>query len=172
MRWGRRKAAQRSISSKRKGSVGLLWRAGRSWWQQRTQKVQSTEWCLQAVPLIGGPAFWNLRPLTQEQVWSKEDLPLVEENQVRAPLSKCATMGPDGRHAWVLRVLADVTARPLWIVFETSWGLGEVPWEWKKADVTPTFEKGRRMIQGRWSKEDDPGNWSVSFWTLGRLQSN
>ncbi|RMC15060.1 hypothetical protein DUI87_07240 [Hirundo rustica rustica] len=99
----------------------------------------------------GRPAFGNPRPLRQGQVWSKEDLHLVEENHARAHLSKCATMGPDGRHAWVLSVLADVTARPLLIVFETSWGLGEVPGEWKKADVTSIFKNG---------KEDDPGNCS------------
>ncbi|RMC15059.1 hypothetical protein DUI87_07239 [Hirundo rustica rustica] len=58
-------------------------------------------------------------------------------------------MGPDGRHAWVL---ADVTARSLLIVFETSWGLGEVPGEWKKADVASTFKNG---------KEGDPGNYNL-----------
>lgn len=86
---------------------------------------------------------------------------MVEENQVRAPLSKCATMGPDGRHAWVLRVLADVTARPLWIVFETSWGLGEVPEERKKADIIPSSRRGRSMIQGT-------TDWSHSPLSLGR----
>lgn len=56
----------------------------------------------------------------------------------------------------MLRVLADVTVRPLLIVFETSWSLGEVPGEWKKADVTPTFEKGRRRIQGNGQHHFDP----------------
>lgn len=106
------------------------------------------KWLSSTVPLLGRPAFRNPRPLLQGQVWRKEDLPLVEENHVRAHLGKCATMAPDGRHAWVLRVLADVTVRPLLIVFETSWDLGDIPGEWMKADVTPIFEKRRKMIQG------------------------
>lgn len=56
-------------------------------------------------------------------------------------------MEPDGRPTWVLRVLADVTVRPLLTVSETSWGLGDILREWKKAGVTPIFKNGRRMIQ-------------------------
>lgn len=52
----------------------------------------------------------------------------------------------------MLMVLADVTVRPLLIVFETLWSLGEIPEEWKKADVSSTFKK---------VKEEDPGNYSL-----------
>ncbi|GAB0209251.1 mitochondrial enolase superfamily member 1 [Grus japonensis] len=59
-------------------------------------------------------------------------------------------MGPDGMHPQVLKELADVIARPLSIIFERSWRTGEVPEDWRKANVTLVFKKG---------KEEDPGNY-------------
>ncbi|KAK4810939.1 hypothetical protein QYF61_013354 [Mycteria americana] len=53
-------------------------------------------------------------------------------------------------HPRLLRELADVIARPLLIIFDRSWRLGEVPEDWRKANVTPIFEKG---------KKEDPGNY-------------
>ncbi|KFV83152.1 RNA-directed DNA polymerase from mobile element jockey, partial [Struthio camelus australis] len=79
--------------------------------------------------------------------------PLVEEDQVRDLLSKLdirKSMGPDGMHPRVLRELADVIARPLSIILERSWRSGEVPEDWKKANVTPVFKKG---------KKEEPGNY-------------
>ena len=90
---------------------------------------------------------------TREEAWRKEDFPLVEEDWVRDHLGKLDThksMGPDGMHPRVLRELADVIARPLSIIFERSWRTGEVPEDWKKANVTPVFKKG---------KKEDPGNY-------------
>uniref|UniRef100_A0A8B9PKM6 Reverse transcriptase domain-containing protein n=1 Tax=Apteryx owenii TaxID=8824 RepID=A0A8B9PKM6_APTOW len=89
----------------------------------------------------------------RQKVWKKEDFPLVEEDRVRDHLGKLDThksMGPDGMHPRVLRQLADVTARPLSNIFERSWRTGEVPDDWKKANVIPVFKKG---------KEEDPGNY-------------
>jgi len=64
-------------------------------------------------------------------------------------------MGPDGMHPRVLGELAEVVAEPLSIIFERSWRTGEVPMDWRKANVTPVFKKG---------KKDDPGNYrSVSL---------
>ncbi|KFV77063.1 RNA-directed DNA polymerase from mobile element jockey, partial [Struthio camelus australis] len=80
--------------------------------------------------------------------------PLVEEeDQVRDLLSKLdlhKSVGPDGMHPRVLRELADVMARPLSIILERSWRSGEVPEDWKKANVTPAFQKG---------KKEEPGNY-------------
>ncbi|KFV88061.1 RNA-directed DNA polymerase from mobile element jockey, partial [Struthio camelus australis] len=78
--------------------------------------------------------------------------PLVEEDQVRDHLGKLdihKSMGPDGMRPRVLRELADIIARLLSIIFERTWRTGEVPKDWKKANVTPVFKKG---------KKEDPGN--------------
>ncbi|KFU99853.1 RNA-directed DNA polymerase from mobile element jockey, partial [Tauraco erythrolophus] len=72
---------------------------------------------------------------------------------VRDQLSNLAihkSMGPDGMHPRELRELADVIARPLSIIFAKSWGTGEVPEDWRKANVTLVFKKG---------KKEDPGNY-------------
>ncbi|KFV77161.1 hypothetical protein N308_00735, partial [Struthio camelus australis] len=81
--------------------------------------------------------------------------PLVEEDGVRDHLSKLDThisMGPGGMHPRVWRELADVMARPLSIIFERSWRSGEGPEDWKKANVTPVFQKG---------KKEEPGNYRL-----------
>ncbi|GAB0207062.1 mitochondrial enolase superfamily member 1 [Grus japonensis] len=53
-------------------------------------------------------------------------------------------------HPRGLRELADVIAKPLSIIFERSWRTGEVPEDWRKANVTPVFKK---------SKKEDWGNY-------------
>ncbi|GAB0187060.1 mitochondrial enolase superfamily member 1 [Grus japonensis] len=60
------------------------------------------------------------------------------------------SMGPNGIHPRVLRELADVIARPLSIIFQRSWESGEVPVDWKLANVVPIFKKG---------KKEEPGNY-------------
>ncbi|KFV83481.1 RNA-directed DNA polymerase from mobile element jockey, partial [Struthio camelus australis] len=79
--------------------------------------------------------------------------PLVKEDRVRDHLGILVihiSMGPNGMHPRVLRELADMIARPLSIIFERSWQSGEVPEDWKKASVTPVFQKG---------KKEEPGNY-------------
>ncbi|CAM4715938.1 unnamed protein product, partial [Lepidochelys kempii] len=59
-------------------------------------------------------------------------------------------MGPDTLHPRVLKELAAVIAEPLAIIFENLWRTGEVPDDWKKANVVPIFKKG---------KKEKPGNY-------------
>ena len=59
-------------------------------------------------------------------------------------------MSPDGMHPRVLRELADVIAEPLSMVFERSWRTGEVPEDWRKASVTPVFQKGEKEGPGNY----------------------
>ena len=54
-------------------------------------------------------------------MWSNEDLPLVEEDQVREHLKILGiptSVGPGGRHPQMLRELTTDNARPLLTVFE------------------------------------------------------
>ncbi|CAM5082501.1 unnamed protein product [Eretmochelys imbricata] len=84
--------------------------------------------------------------------WGGGDQPSVEKEVVRDYLEKLdehKSVGPDALHPRMLKELADVIAEPLAIIFENSWRLGEVPDDWKKANVVPIFKKG---------KKEDPGN--------------
>ncbi|CAM5119753.1 unnamed protein product [Natator depressus] len=84
--------------------------------------------------------------------WGGGDQPSVEKEVVQDYLEKLdehKSMGPDVLHPRVLKELAEVTVEPLAIIFENSWRSGEVPDDWKKANV-PIFKKG---------KKEDPGNY-------------
>ncbi|KAK4806789.1 hypothetical protein QYF61_005585 [Mycteria americana] len=60
------------------------------------------------------------------------------------------SMGLDGIHPRVLRELAKVLTKPLSILYQQSWLTGEVPVDWRLANVTPIYKKG-------W--KEDPGNY-------------
>ena len=86
-------------------------------------------------------------PEEREEAYREDDFPLVEEDCVRDPLSDLdvhKSMGPNGMHPRGLRELADVIAEPLSIIFERSWRTGEVPEDWRKANVTPIFKRRRQ----------------------------
>lgn len=51
---------------------------------------------------------------------------------------------PDSLHPQVLRELVDVTLRPLLIIFARSWCLRNVSEDWKKANITPMFKRGKK----------------------------
>jgi len=50
----------------------------------------------------------------------------------------------------VPRELANVIAEPLSIIFERSWRTGEVPEDWRKANVIPIFKKGKKEDPGKY----------------------
>ncbi|KFQ94454.1 hypothetical protein Y956_06122, partial [Nipponia nippon] len=60
------------------------------------------------------------------------------------------SMGPDGIHPRGLRELAEVLAKPLSIIYQQTWLTGEVPVNWKLANVMPIYRKGQK---------EDPGNY-------------
>ncbi|XP_064032416.1 uncharacterized protein LOC135192961 [Pogoniulus pusillus] len=73
--------------------------------------------------------------------------PLIHEEAVRDLLSHLdphKSMGPDGIHPRVLRELAAELAKPLSIIYQQSWLTGEVPEDWKMANVIPIHKKGRK----------------------------
>ncbi|KFO88738.1 hypothetical protein N320_12279, partial [Buceros rhinoceros silvestris] len=79
--------------------------------------------------------------------------PTVREEQVHdclRNLNICKSMKPNEIHPRVLRELADVVAKPFTMIAEKSWQLGEVPGDWKKGNIAPIFNKGRK---------EDPGNY-------------
>ena len=60
------------------------------------------------------------------------------------------SMGPDRIHPGVLRELAEELTKLLSIIYQQSWLSGEVPVDWRLANVTPIYKKGRKV---------DPGNY-------------
>ncbi|KAF4796682.1 hypothetical protein TURU_082069 [Turdus rufiventris] len=79
--------------------------------------------------------------------------PVIQEEAVRELLSLLdvhKSMGPDGIHPRVMKELADELVKLLSIIYQQSWDTGEVPDDWKLANVTPIHKKGGK---------EDPGNY-------------
>uniref|UniRef100_A0A8D2QBA3 Reverse transcriptase domain-containing protein n=1 Tax=Zonotrichia albicollis TaxID=44394 RepID=A0A8D2QBA3_ZONAL len=80
--------------------------------------------------------------------------PLIIQEEAVKELLKCLdvhkSMGPDGIHPRVMRELANELAMPLSITYQRSWLTGEVPDDWKLANVIPIHKKGAK---------EDPGNY-------------
>ncbi|KFQ83996.1 hypothetical protein N337_13594, partial [Phoenicopterus ruber ruber] len=52
------------------------------------------------------------------------------------------SMGPDGIYPRVLKELVEVLTKPLSIIYQQSWLTGEVPVDWRLANVSPIYKKG------------------------------
>ena len=89
------------------------------------------------------------------QPWLRSRLnpPTIQEETVRDLLLQLdchESMAPDEIHPRVLRELAEVIAEPLSIIYQCSLLTGEIPEDWRLANVTPIYKKGCR---------EDPGNY-------------
>ncbi|KFP84052.1 hypothetical protein N311_10882, partial [Apaloderma vittatum] len=79
--------------------------------------------------------------------------PTIHEEMVRELLLHVNThksMRPDVIHPRILRQPAGVLIRLLSIIYQQSWLTGEVPADWKTANITSIYKKG---------KKDNPGNY-------------
>ncbi|NWW70266.1 RTXE polymerase, partial [Climacteris rufus] len=77
----------------------------------------------------------------------------IQEDAVRELLS-CLdihkSVGPDWIHPRVMRELAHELAKPLSIIYRQFWLTSEVPDDWKLANVTPIYKKGKKEDSGKY----------------------
>ncbi|KFQ19906.1 LINE-1 reverse transcriptase, partial [Mesitornis unicolor] len=86
--------------------------------------------------------------------------PIIHEEVVSELLNHLdihKSMGPDGIHPRILRELAEELAKPLSIIYQQSWLTGEVPVDWRLANVTAIYKKGQK---------EDPENYRPVSLTL------
>ncbi|KAK4825812.1 hypothetical protein QYF61_002417 [Mycteria americana] len=84
-------------------------------------------------------------PELEDRDGKQNETPIIQGEMTHTGLC-----GLDGIHPGVLRELAEVLTKPLSILYQQSWLTGEVPVDWKLANVMPIYKKG-------W--KEDPGNY-------------
>jgi len=95
----------------------------------------------------------TLHPDLEVQDATQNTPPVIQVETVRELLLHVdchKSMGPDGLHPRVLRELAGVIAEPLSTIYQHSWLPGEVPEDWRLADVTPIYKKGCKEDWGNY----------------------
>jgi len=79
--------------------------------------------------------------------------PIIQEEAVNDLLCYPDTyksMGLDGIHLRVLREMVEELAKPLSIIYQQFWLTGEVPDDWRIADVTPIYKKCQKEDAGNY----------------------
>ena len=84
----------------------------------------------------------------QAEVQFEIDQQMVQEHLIS--LNEFRSPGPDELHPRVIKELEEELSEPLSIIFVKSWKTGEVPDDWRRANVVHIFKKG---------KKEEPGNY-------------
>ena len=96
------------------------------------------------------PSPLSLKQLSRK-VHAGTDMPdmqvsLTGVTKLLSSLKPHKAAGPDGLKPLVLRELAKEIAPILQLIFQRSLDTGEVPRDWRDANVTPIFKKGSRFL--------------------------
>uniref|UniRef100_A0A674ICA9 Reverse transcriptase domain-containing protein n=4 Tax=Terrapene triunguis TaxID=2587831 RepID=A0A674ICA9_9SAUR len=77
----------------------------------------------------------------------------IKKEQVKNHLEKldaCKSPGPDEMHPRILKELIEEVSEPLAIIFGKSWETGEIPEDWKRANIVPIYKKGNKNNPGNY----------------------
>ncbi|KAK4832543.1 hypothetical protein QYF61_023875 [Mycteria americana] len=99
------------------------------------------------------PMCRNSPPELDDRDREQNKPPIIQEetvNDLLCHLDTHKSMGLDGIHLRVLRQLAEELAKALSIIYQQSWLTGEVPDDWRLANVTPIYKKGRKEDLGNY----------------------
>ena len=90
--------------------------------------------------------IWELP--TREQGLTTLQINLTEEEikKILAKIKIDKSPGPDAIHPRILYELREVICKPPHKIFKTSMETGEIPEEWRHANVTAIHKKGSRLI--------------------------
>ena len=85
---------------------------------------------------------------------SEDDFPVMDEinftengiTKLLKNLNPCKSPGPDNLGPRVLKEMADDIAPILLLIFRRSLASGEVPADWRTANVAPVFKKGQKYL--------------------------
>ncbi|KAK4806228.1 hypothetical protein QYF61_013372 [Mycteria americana] len=92
-------------------------------------------------------------PELEDRDREQNEAPIIQGEMVSDLLHHIDThksMGQDGIHPRVLRELEEALTKTLSIIYQQSWLTGKVPADWRLANVTPIYKKGRK---------ENPGNY-------------
>ena len=65
-------------------------------------------------------------------------------------MNEFRSLGPHELHPRVLKELAEELPEPLSIIFLKSWEMGEVPDDWRIANVVHIYKKGKKKETGNY----------------------
>ena len=72
----------------------------------------------------------------------------LEVEEALSSLNPNKSPGPDNLHPKFLKLTAKSLAKPIKLLFDKSLSEGEIPNDFKTAEVRPIFKKGNKIVQG------------------------